>query len=76
MVGGQRFATWRGSWPEQCAIPAVALMPFGVGLMAWVLPDRPDLLEVTIAARPGAGVGVLRRPRTVGGAHCTTPASP
>ncbi|RZU33583.1 NAD(P)H-dependent flavin oxidoreductase [Blastococcus saxobsidens] len=35
---------------EQCAIPAG--LPFGVGLMAWVLDDRPDLLEATIAARP------------------------
>ncbi|NEK85935.1 nitronate monooxygenase [Blastococcus saxobsidens] len=35
---------------EQCAIPEG--LPFGVGLMAWVLDDRPDLLEATIAARP------------------------
>lgn len=35
---------------EQCAIAAG--LPFGVGLMAWVLPDRPDLLDATIAARP------------------------
>ncbi|SOD94802.1 NAD(P)H-dependent flavin oxidoreductase [Blastococcus haudaquaticus] len=38
---------------EQCAIPAAELLPFGVGLMAWVLPERPDLLESTIAAQPG-----------------------
>jgi nitronate monooxygenase len=37
---------------EQCAIPAGSQVPFGVGLMAWVLPDRPDLLEATLAARP------------------------
>lgn len=37
---------------EQCALPAADLLPFGVGLMAWVLPDRPDLLEATIAAQP------------------------
>ncbi|MDP9392545.1 MAG: nitronate monooxygenase, partial [Actinomycetota bacterium] len=30
---------------EQCAIPAEAEVPFGVGLMVWVLPDRPDLFE-------------------------------
>ncbi|MCA0145762.1 nitronate monooxygenase family protein [Blastococcus sp. LR1] len=35
---------------EQCAIPE--RLPFGVGLMAWVLDDRPELLEATIAARP------------------------
>ena len=38
---------------EQCSIPAADLLPFGVGLMAWVLPDRPDLLEATIATQPG-----------------------
>ena len=38
---------------EQCAVPAADQLPFGVGLMAWTLPDRPDLLEATIAAQPG-----------------------
>jgi nitronate monooxygenase len=38
---------------EQCAIPAADQLPFGVGLMAWALPDRPDLLEATMAAQPG-----------------------
>ncbi|MFP5371554.1 MAG: NAD(P)H-dependent flavin oxidoreductase, partial [Actinomycetes bacterium] len=37
---------------EQCAIPAAAEVPFGVGLMVWVLPDRPDLFAATIAAGP------------------------
>ncbi|RBY92095.1 nitronate monooxygenase [Blastococcus sp. TBT05-19] len=37
---------------EQCAIPAAERLPFGVGLMAWVLDDRPDLLEATVAAGP------------------------
>jgi nitronate monooxygenase len=37
---------------EQCAIAAGSGLPFGVGLMAWALADRPDLLEATIAARP------------------------
>jgi nitronate monooxygenase len=37
---------------EQAAIAAADQLPFGVGLMAWVLVDRPDLLEATIAARP------------------------
>ena len=37
---------------EQCAIPAAAEVPFGVGLMVWVLDDRPDLLEATIEAQP------------------------
>jgi nitronate monooxygenase len=37
---------------EQCAIPAEAEVPFGVGLMVWVLDDRPELFEATIAAQP------------------------
>lgn len=37
---------------EQCAIPAEAQVPFGVGLMVWVLEGRPDLFEATIAAQP------------------------
>jgi nitronate monooxygenase len=37
---------------EQCAIPAADQEPFGVGLMIWVLENRPDLLEATIAAQP------------------------
>ena len=37
---------------EQCAIPAADQLPFGVGLMIWVLETRPDLLEATIAAAP------------------------
>ena len=38
---------------EQCAIPAEAEVPFGVGLMAWVIADRPDLVAATVAAQPG-----------------------
>jgi nitronate monooxygenase len=37
---------------EQCAIPAASEAPFGVGLMIWVLGDRPDLFEATVAAQP------------------------
>jgi nitronate monooxygenase len=48
-VSGTHTATFV---TEQCAIAAADQMPFGVGLMAWVLADRPDLLEATIAARP------------------------
>lgn len=36
----------------QSAIPRDAGLPFGIGLMAWVLADRPDLLAATLAARP------------------------
>jgi nitronate monooxygenase len=37
---------------EQCAIPSAAQVPFGVGLMIWVLETRPDLFEATVAAQP------------------------
>src|SRR4051794_40641649 len=37
---------------EQCAIPAEAELPFGVGLMVWVLEQRPELFEATVAAQP------------------------
>jgi nitronate monooxygenase len=37
---------------EQCAVPAADQLPFGVGLMIWLLETRPDLLEATIAAEP------------------------
>jgi nitronate monooxygenase len=37
---------------EQCAIPAADLLPFGVGLMIWVLETRPELFEATVAAAP------------------------
>ncbi|WP_324274785.1 nitronate monooxygenase [Blastococcus brunescens] len=57
-AGGLGMIGVSGSHPaafvtEQCAIPAADLLPFGVGLMAWVLDDRPDLLEATVAAQPG-----------------------
>jgi nitronate monooxygenase len=37
---------------QQCAIAAEDDVSFGVGLMVWVLDDRPDLLAATIAAEP------------------------
>jgi nitronate monooxygenase len=37
---------------SQCAIPADADLPFGVGLMIWVLETRPELFEATVAAAP------------------------
>jgi nitronate monooxygenase len=41
------------SWvTEQCTVPRTDGLPFGVGLMAWALADRPDLLDATIEASP------------------------
>lgn len=41
------------SWvTEQAGIARAGGRPFGVGLMAWALRDRPELLAVTIEERP------------------------
>lgn len=40
-------------WVErESGVAAEAGHPFGVGLMAWVLQTRPELLDAAIAARP------------------------
>jgi nitronate monooxygenase len=36
----------------QCAIPAEAQLPFGVGLMIWTLDENPELFSATVAAQP------------------------
>lgn len=41
------------SWvTEQAGIARSGESPFGIGLMAWALADRPELLDVTIEQRP------------------------
>ena len=37
---------------EQAAVPAADGLPFGIGLMAWALEERPELLDAAITARP------------------------
>ncbi|MPQ98833.1 nitronate monooxygenase [Modestobacter sp. I12A-02628] len=37
---------------EQARVPDEAEVSFGIGLMAWVLADRPELLAAAIAASP------------------------
>jgi nitronate monooxygenase len=37
---------------EQCAVPAADQLPFGVGLMIWVLESKPELFQATISAGP------------------------
>jgi nitronate monooxygenase len=59
---------------EQCAIPAADHFPFGVGLMIWVLENRPDLLEATIAAPyvgplHDAGIAVCAQVNTAADVH-------
>jgi nitronate monooxygenase len=45
-------ATEPGWIAEQARLPAESDVSFGVGLMAWVLADRPELLAATIAVQP------------------------
>lgn len=37
---------------EQCAVAAGAGRPFGVGLLAWALGKRPELIDVVVAGGP------------------------
>ena len=60
---------------EQCTIPADAQVPFGVGLMIWVLETRPDLFEATVAAQPSL-VSVSFGDPAPYVARSTTPGSP
>jgi nitronate monooxygenase len=42
-------AATTGEWIiDQCALAAATGRPFGAGLMAWVLPERPEQLDATI----------------------------
>jgi nitronate monooxygenase len=45
-------ATEPGWIAEQARLPEESDVSFGIGLMVWVLADRPELFEATIAARP------------------------
>lgn len=46
-AGSTTPAAWVG---EQAAV--VSGQPFGIGLLAWVLPERPELVEAALAVRP------------------------
>jgi nitronate monooxygenase len=48
-VGGAATAEWVH---EQADIAGSSGKPFGIGLMAWVLHDRPELLDATLDAQP------------------------
>ena len=48
-VGAETPAAWIG---EQARLPAEADVSYGIGLMAWALELRPELLAATIAAEP------------------------
>jgi nitronate monooxygenase len=48
-VGSETPVDWLA---EQARVPAEADVSFGIGLMAWALERRPELLTATIAAQP------------------------
>ena len=48
-VGSTTPAAWVH---EQAAVARAAGRPFGIGLLAWALDDRPDLLDAAISAQP------------------------
>ncbi len=48
-VGSATPASWLR---EQAGAVADAGQPYGVGLMSWALPDRPDLLDAACGLRP------------------------
>lgn len=48
-VGGARGPDWIR---EQAAVAAAAGRAYGIGLMAWVLEDRPEQLSAVLEARP------------------------
>lgn len=48
-VGSAASADWVR---EQAEVARQSGRPFGIGLMAWVLGDRPELLDAAISAQP------------------------
>ena len=48
-VGSTATADWVR---EQCAVAGEPGRPYGVGLMAWALPSRPELLDAVLDTRP------------------------
>lgn len=48
-AGGAATPDWIA---QQAAVAAEPGRPWGVGLMAWVLPEHPEQLEAVVAARP------------------------
>lgn len=48
-VGSRTTTRWV---TEQAQLARATGRPFGIGLMAWALADRPELLEATLDARP------------------------
>ena len=52
MVGIEEIDTDEGIAAELAIVQAGAPLPFGIGLVSWVLDQRPELLDIAIEARP------------------------
>lgn len=52
MVGIEETDTAHGIADQLEAVKADPPVPFGIGLVTWVIEQRPELLEIAIAARP------------------------
>ena len=52
MLGIEEIDTEAGIAEQLALIKAGPAVPFGIGLVAWVIAKRPELLELAIAARP------------------------
>jgi nitronate monooxygenase len=52
MLGIEEIDTEAGIAEQLALVKAGPAVPFGIGLVAWVIAKRPELLELAIAARP------------------------
>ena len=52
MVGIEEIDTEEGIAAELAIVQTGATVPFGIGLVSWVIDQRPELLDIAIAARP------------------------
>jgi nitronate monooxygenase len=52
MLGFEEIDTAEGIAEQLELVQGTPAVPFGIGLVAWALDQRPDLLELAIAARP------------------------
>ena len=52
MVGIEEIDTEEGIAEQLAIVTEAPRVPFGIGLVAWVIEARPELLEIAIAAKP------------------------
>jgi nitronate monooxygenase len=52
MLGIEEIDTEESIREELAILQAGASVPFGIGLVSWVIDQRPELLDIAVAARP------------------------